>query len=115
VRTPRQGAGRRYARLVRALAKNPKAAQPIGARGFGSSGLYAGGRLFAFLSRKDRLVVKLPAGRVEELVAQGEGARWNPRLTGRAFREWFVLRPSSRLKWLSLAAEAMEFVAPSRP
>ena len=71
-----------------------------------------GDKLFAFLSHKNRLIVKLPAERVEELDAQSEEAHWNPRGSGRALREWFVLRPSSGLEWSSLAREAMEFVAP---
>ena len=109
-----RNAGRRYMKLVRALTKNPKVVRPVGRRGFGSSGLYAGGKLFAFLSFKDRLIVKLPTARVRELVAQGEGGRWNPRGHGRALREWFVLKPSSGLEWLGLAREAMEFVVSTR-
>jgi TfoX/Sxy family transcriptional regulator of competence genes len=111
---PEKGAALRYARLVQALIKNPKVVRPVGKRGFGSSGLYVGGKLFAFLSYKNRLIAKLPARRVEELVAQGEGTRWNPRGSGRALREWFVLRPSSGLEWSDLAREAMEFAVSSR-
>jgi hypothetical protein len=104
---------KRYAKLVKTFTKNPKAAQPGGKKGFGSSGLYTGGKVFAFLSRKKRLIVKLPAERVDELVAHREGIRWNPRGSGRALREWFVLKPSSKVKWSSLASEAMEFVSSS--
>ena len=84
--------------------------QPVGKRGFGSSGLYMGGKLFAFLSCGVRLVVKLPGKRIDELVANGEGARFDPRGKGRALREWFVLAPGSRKKWLPLADEARDFV-----
>jgi len=107
----RQGVRQRYASLARELTRTRRVAQPVGKKGFGSSGLYVGGKLFAFVSYKDRLIVKLPAGRVEELIAQGEGAHWNPRSSGRALREWFVLRSSSGLAWSGLAREAMEFVA----
>ena len=59
----------RYASLVETLAKNPKVVQPVGKKGFGSSGLYTSGKLFAFLSHKKQLVVKLPAERVNEVCA----------------------------------------------
>jgi hypothetical protein len=101
----------KYTRLVRVLTKNSVVTQPIDKKGFGSSGLYTGGKLFAFLSHKKRLVVKLPAERVEELVALGEGEFWDPRGSGRPLKEWFVLRPSSKMNWSPLATGAMEFVA----
>ncbi len=54
------------------MLKKPGVVQPVGKRGFGSSGLYMGGKLFAFLSCGVRLVVKLPGKRIDELVANGE-------------------------------------------
>lgn len=101
----------RYAELAAALLKRPGVVQPVGKKGFGSSGLYTGGKLFAFLSYGKRLVVKLPGERVDELVADGEGTRFDPRGKGRALREWFVLAPRSRKKWLFLVEEARDFVA----
>ena len=76
------GPDERYTRLVRAFGKNPKASQPVGTKGFGSSGLYPGGKLFAVRSHKKRQVVKLPAMRVDDLVRRGEGTHWNPRGRG---------------------------------
>jgi TfoX/Sxy family transcriptional regulator of competence genes len=101
----------RYSRLVKALIKNPDVMQPIGKKGFGRSGLYVHGKLFAFLSYKKQLIVKVPRERVNELVARGDGARWNPRRDGRVLKEWIVLKPSSKLEWLPLAKEAKDFVA----
>jgi len=101
----------RYTRLAKALLKDQSVIQPTRKKGFGSSGLYTRDKLFAFLSHRNRLVVKLPRERVNELVARREVARWNPRGDGRGLREWAAVRPASRIRWLSLAREAMKFVA----
>ncbi len=82
--------------------------EPGTANRFGSNALKIGGKIFAMLVR-GCLVVKLPRGRVDELVAAGEGTRFDPR-GGRPMTEWLVLDPSSTLGWLPLAAEAMQFV-----
>jgi hypothetical protein len=101
----------RYTRLAKALLKDQSVIQPTRKKGFGSSGLYTRDKLFAFLSYKSRLVVKLPRERVNELVAKREVTRWDPRGDGRGLREWAAVRPSSRIRWLPLAREAMKFVA----
>jgi len=54
------------------------------------------------------LVLKLPAGRVDELVAAGEGLRFDAN-KGTPMREWFSLNPQSGLQWLPLATEALDF------
>ncbi len=100
----------KYTRLAKSLIKNSRVVQPIGKKGFGSSGLYTKNKLFAFLSHKNQLILKLPKERVDELVSHGEGMYWNPRRDGRALKEWVVLKPSSKIKWLPLAKEAMSFV-----
>ena len=87
--------------------------EPGAANRFGSNALKVGGKIFAMLVR-GRLVVKLPRARVDELVAAGEGTRFDPR-GGRPMTEWLVLDPASKLGWLPLAAEAMQFVAPKAP
>jgi len=46
---------------------------------------------------------------VDELIASGDGDRFDPG-HGRLMREWLELRPGSSLDWVSLATEAMEFV-----
>ena len=94
----------RYALLVRAFMGRPGVTQ--GGRGFGATALRTGGRIFAMLSSRDEFVVKLPRARVDELVAAGEGARFEPG-TGRVMKEWLAMRPDSTLEWEGLAAEAL--------
>lgn len=71
-------------------------------------GLKVRGKIFAMLMR-DALIVKLPKARVDEIVAAGEGKRFEPR-PGRAMKEWAVidLPPES---WLAIAREAYAFVS----
>jgi TfoX/Sxy family transcriptional regulator of competence genes len=80
-----------------------------GKRGFGSSALQVGGKIFAMLVRGN-LVVKLPRRRVDALVASGSGTRFDPG-HGRLMKEWLAVEPTSDQDWLSLAREALEFVA----
>ncbi len=101
----------RYDALVERMLARPGTSLST-KRGFGSSGLWTAGRLFAFLSH-GRLVVKLAAGRVEELVARGDGERFDPG-HGRRMREWLSLRPESTEDWDALAQEAQEFVGSGR-
>lgn len=84
-----------------------------GKKGFGSSALQIGSKIFAMLSN-GRLVVKLPRQRVDALVAAGAGERFEPRHDGRFMKEWLALVPTSTEDWLSLARESMEFVGQSR-
>jgi hypothetical protein len=80
---------------------------------FGSGALTIDGHIFAMLSR-GRLVVKLPRRRVDELVASGDGERFDPG-HGRIMKEWLSLNPASHQEWLPLARAAMEFVGSRRP
>ena len=75
--------------------------------GFGSGALRIDGKIFAMFVR-DRLVVKLPKGRVDELVAAGEGDRFDAN-KGTPMKEWFSLDPGSALPWPPLAREALDF------
>jgi TfoX/Sxy family transcriptional regulator of competence genes len=105
--------GERYAMLVEEFAGAPDVTLPGLGRGFGSSELKVQNKIFAMLSQ-GRLVVKLPKARVDELVAAGEGERFDPRRDGRVMKEWVCVEPTFRGKWLELAREAMEFVAAKR-
>ncbi|MGI0080069.1 MAG: hypothetical protein ACRECH_10640 [Nitrososphaerales archaeon] len=58
----------------------------------------------------DSLVVKIPRERVDQLVAKGDGERFDPRHDGRLMKEWLLVNPTSKVEWQSLAREAMEFV-----
>jgi TfoX/Sxy family transcriptional regulator of competence genes len=73
---------------------------------FGSQGLRTGTKFFATWSG-GRLVVKLPADRVEEVVGAGQAAPFEP-MPGRPMRGWVVLEPTA--DWAALVAEARDFV-----
>src|SRR5262249_31912610 len=78
--------------------------------GFGSNpGLRFEGRIFAMLSN-DRLVVKLPAGRVGELVDGGLADRFDAG-KGRPMREWAIVTAGHLERWDELVDEAFAFVA----
>ncbi|MGI8928455.1 MAG: MmcQ/YjbR family DNA-binding protein [Candidatus Limnocylindrales bacterium] len=66
------------------------------------------GKIFAMLV-KDRLVLKVPSGRVDELVEQGRGEPFDPG-HGRVQKEWLSVRSKSADDWLALAIEAEAFV-----
>jgi hypothetical protein len=80
--------------------------------GFGSSTLRIDNKIFAMLVG-DRLVVKLPRRRVDELIAAGEGERFDPG-HGRLMKEWLAVAPASADRWLPLAREALRFVGSRR-
>jgi TfoX/Sxy family transcriptional regulator of competence genes len=108
----------RYAEVAASLSRRPAVSEGADDKGrarnrFGSSGLKVDGKLFAMLVR-GRFVVKLPRGRVDALVAAGEGERFDPRRDGRVMKEWLVLDPSSGQDWRALAEEALEFVGSQR-
>jgi hypothetical protein len=94
-----------YDRVVDAL----KGEAEIGeGRGFGSSALKVNGKIFAMLNA-GRLVVKLPRGRVHDLVANDVGEPFDTG-GGRVMKEWVALKPSSEAEWLAAAREARDFV-----
>lgn len=85
-------------------------ADPEVSRGklFSAWGLKVRGKIFAMVTR-GRLVVKLPRARVDSLVAQGLGDRFDPG-HGRLMKEWLSLR-GHEPDWRALMAEAKDFVA----
>src|SRR5262249_8925861 len=99
-----------YDTLVESLLKNANVTVGSpGKKGFCSSALQIGGKIFAMFSN-GRLVVKLPRQRVDALVAAGAGERFDPRHDGRFMKEWLVVGPTADDEWLPLAREALEFV-----
>lgn len=80
-------------------------------RGWGADNvaLKLDGKIFAMFVRGD-LVAKLPKSRVDELVAAGQGVRFDPRRDGRLMKEWLVVG-SSAPNWIELAREAHGFVS----
>ena len=97
----------RFADLVDQLIGAPGVTPPRGGSGFGRSALRWEGKIFAMLVR-GRLVVKLPAPRVDEMAAVGDGVRFDAN-KGTPMREWFSLDPESGLAWEPLAREALDF------
>jgi hypothetical protein len=57
------------------------------------------------------LVVKLPKGRVAQLVAEGVGRPFAP--AGRVFSEWVAIPKPDKRRWRSLLREGAAFVAAS--
>jgi hypothetical protein len=78
-------------------------------RAFGATSLKTDGRIFAMLV-KDHLVVKLPAARVQALVDERAGERFDPG-HGRIQREWLVVAGVDPEAWHALATESERFVA----
>jgi hypothetical protein len=76
-------------------------------RMFGSTALKRDGKVFALCTRGE-VVVKLPAERVDELIAAG-GRRFDPG-HGRLMREWVSVEPSSALECNALLGEARAFL-----
>jgi TfoX/Sxy family transcriptional regulator of competence genes len=78
---------------------------------FGSIVLKANGKVFAMLV-KDRLVIKLPKTRVDNLMTMGCGSPFDPG-HGRLMKEWVsVEMTGNETEWSNLVEEAKAFVAP---
>ncbi len=97
----------RYEDLVDSLIGTEGVTPPRGGGGFGRTALRFQDKIFVMLVR-GRLVVKIPAGRVDALVAGGDGVRFDAN-KGTPMKEWFSLDPESGLPWLPLAREALDF------
>jgi hypothetical protein len=68
------------------------------------------GEFLALVDHKESgLVVKLPAGRVDQLVRSGQGQPFAP--AGRVFREWVAVPAANRDLWLNLLREGVAFVS----
>lgn len=61
-------------------------------------------------SKTGALIVKLPADRVSELVADGSGQAFAP--AGRVFKEWLAVPDYDEARWAALVEEAL---SPPRP
>jgi hypothetical protein len=94
--------------VVESLMKEPGVSS---ARMFGAIGLKnKKGKFFAMLY-KGELVVKLPKGRVEQLV-KSKGAKHFDPGHGRIMKEWVAIESGKNAEneWLNLANEAKDFV-----
>ena len=82
-------------------------------KGFGSGALKVKGKIFAMMSSKGKFVVKLPKKRVDELVSEGTGKRFDPG-HGRLMKEWIEVE-AGHANWVELAREACAFVKYGKP
>ncbi|MEU6713611.1 hypothetical protein ABZ897_19205 [Nonomuraea sp. NPDC046802] len=76
-------------------------------RMFHTQGLTVKGKVYAFFS-KDRLILKLPAARVGELVKEGTAEVMV--MAARRMREWVAVREPDEELWRKLMAEAAAYV-----
>ena len=90
------------------MTRHGTAAQASRGRGFGSGVLKVDGKIFASLSSGDRLLLKLPAARVDALIAEGIGERFATG-AGRPKREWVTIAPLHAARWVGLSDEARAF------
>jgi hypothetical protein len=102
----------RYEELIDDLVGIEGVTPPRGGSGFGRSACRFRNKIFVMLVR-GRLVVKLPAQRVDALIAAGDGVRFDAN-KGTPMKEWFSLDPGSGLPWLPLAREALDFARSGR-
>jgi hypothetical protein len=97
----------RYHEVMGAFVGRPGVTQE--GAGFGSNALKVGGRIFAMLDSRGQFVLKLPAKRIDALIAAGDGVRFDAG-KGKPMKEWFAVAEASALDWIDLAAEAYTFV-----
>lgn len=64
---------------------------------------------------RGELVVKLPATRVEEIVASGLATRFDARKDGRPAREWASVGADRAGTWRDLMQEALDFALARDP
>jgi hypothetical protein len=102
----------RYQDLIDELVRVDGVTPPREGSGFGRSAVRFHGKIFVMLVRGS-LVLKLPARRVEALVASGDGVHFDAN-KGTPMREWLSLDPGSGQDWLPLAREALDFARPAR-
>ena len=99
-----------YAAIEAHLLAKPGVTRSV-KRGFAEGGLMTAGKLFAVRHRGDQLLLKLPAGRIEALIATGKGAAFAMGASGaRVMKEWVLAQPEAAEDWLDLATEAEAFV-----
>jgi hypothetical protein len=97
----------RFARVVAAVAGERDVTRES-RQGFGSGALKVNGKIFAMMTPRAEFVVKIPKARVDELVDEGIGGRFEPG-PGRVMKEWLALDRHPE-HWTGLAKEAYRFV-----
>lgn len=94
----------RLARVAKVFAKDERVTT---GKMMASYGLKVDGRIFVMQVR-GAFVAKLPKDRVDALVAEGTGERFEPG-RGRVMKEWIAI-VGHEDRWLALAREARRFV-----
>lgn len=94
-----------YDRMVDELRAEPNVGE---GRMFSATGLTYKRKFFVARMPSGELLLKLPASRVDELVADELGERFD-RGDGRPLREWATVPPSETHRWPDLAHEALAF------
>jgi len=97
---------RDFSKVVAALGSQPGVSR---GKMFGSEGLKVGKQVFA-MEVKGRLVVKLSSARAAELCDAALADAFDPG-HGRPMKQWVAIDPGSKVDWLKLAREALDFVA----
>lgn len=102
---------RRFSKLVQEFSGQPDVT--YGGKGFGSSALKLGGKIFAMLTSTQEFVVKVSRERAAQLVESAAGSYFDSG-RGRLMKEWVVV-PASSQRWLELAREAHASAAAKAP
>ena len=97
-----------FERLAEDLAADPDVKR---AKMMGHPAVKTGGKMFAMAFGED-IVVKLGAGRVQELADAGAAKGFEP-MAGRQMGGWAQVPPSTLERWAELADEAKAFVIAS--
>jgi hypothetical protein len=96
-----------FAKIASAFAGDDKITFGEG-KGFGANALKVRGKIFAMISSKDVLVLKLPKARVDQLVKDGLGDYFDPG-HGRKMKQWLEYHGANKT-WLDMVHEARNFV-----
>ena len=84
------------------------------AKMFGVPGIKTGGKMFA-MSVKGELIVKLPKGRVDSLLASNKGKQFYHLFDkDRVMKEWVAIGQKNKRDWTKLAREAKDFVTSTK-
>jgi hypothetical protein len=95
--------------MVAAFARDRRVTRDLDGRGFGRGALKVDGKIFAMVSSRGELVVKLSADRAAELVRSEKGEPFTAG-RGRPMREWLVVRVAPGAQVVPLAREARAYV-----
>ena len=75
---------------------------------FGANALRVNGKIYAALTRRHHLLLKLPPARVAALLEDGRAAPMES--GGRVMHGWITLAPGAAELWIPLSNEARRFV-----